>query len=282
MTDVPAHAWILPSLCRHAGIRFLQLGCNYANRGPLMPQLFWWEGADGSRVLCHYTPHYGSDIAPPKEWPARNYLAVIMTHDNEGPPSQGEVERVRAEAARLPGTRFRFATMDEFAVAGLAEMPDLPVFRGDMADPWIHGLAAMPAESAAARNTRPMLPALELLDTELKGWGISTVDVTGLLADAYENSFLYGEHTFGAMCPWYGFWSTGQPGRFFYGQAFRDARARGFYRKFEASFRDKAVFAERARDLAAAGLRERMDLLALTTCGTPTFHTGPKATTPAG
>lgn len=262
MTDVPAHCWILPSLCQNAGIRFLQLGCNYSNRGPLVPQLFWWEGPDGSRVLCNYTPHYGSDIAPPKDWPARNYLAVIMTHDNEGPPSPQEVDRVRAEAAKMPGVKLHFATMDEFATAVLAEKPDLPVVRGDMADPWIHGLAAMPAESAAARNVRPLLPALEMLDSEMKGWGVGTSDVATALTEAYGDSFLYGEHTFGAMCPWYGFWSTGQPGRYYYGQAFKDARARGFYQKFEASFRDKAVFAHKAGNLATGGIRERMDLLA--------------------
>lgn len=262
MTDVPAHSWILPSLCAHAGIQFLQLGCNYSNRSPLVPHLFWWESPDGSRVLCNFTPNYGSEITPPKDWPAKNYLAVIMTHDNEGPPSPQEVDRVRAEAAKLPGVKLHFATMDEFAKAVLAEKPDLPVIRGDMADPWIHGLAAMPAESRSARITRPLLPALELLDSELKTWGLATPDVTRPLAGAYENSFLYGEHTFGAMCPWYGFWNSGLPGRYFYGQAFRDARAKGFYKKFEASFADKALFATKARTTVETGLKDRLDLLA--------------------
>src|SRR5215471_9414842 len=104
MTDVPAHGWFLPTLLHHAGIEFLQLAGNYANRSPLLPQLFWWEGPDGSRILCNYTaskgtPDYGSNVLPPKDWPARNYLAVIMTHDNEGPPSPQEVAAVRAQAA---------------------------------------------------------------------------------------------------------------------------------------------------------------------------------------
>ncbi|MBN8460037.1 MAG: hypothetical protein J0M04_19595 [Verrucomicrobia bacterium] len=262
MTDVPAHSWFLPSLCANAGIRFLQLGCNYSNRSPLVPLLFWWESPDGSRVLCNFTPHYGSDVTPPKDWPSKHYLAVIMTHDNEGPPSPQEVDRVRNAVANMPGVKLHFATMDEFAHAVLAEKPNLPVIRGDMADPWIHGVTSMPAESKLARNTRPLLPALDLLDTELKTWGIITPDAAPTLAAAYENSMLYGEHTFGAMTPWYGFWNSGLPGRYFYGQAFKDARAKGFYKKFESSFADKAAFAKKADALACGAIKERMDLLA--------------------
>jgi hypothetical protein len=185
-----------------------------------------------------------------------------MTHDNEGPPSPEQVDAIRAAVARMPGVKLHFATMDEFANAVLAEKPELPVIKGDMVDPWIHGVSSMPAETKLVRNTRPLLSTLGLLDTELKTWNLATPDVAPTLAEAYENTTLYGEHTFGAMCPWYGFWSTGQPGSYFYGQAFRDARAKGFYQKFEASFADKAAYAKKASTLATGGMKQRLDLLA--------------------
>ena len=47
MTDVPSHSWVLPTLLSHAGIKFLQLGCNPASQYPRFPELFWWEGPDG-------------------------------------------------------------------------------------------------------------------------------------------------------------------------------------------------------------------------------------------
>ncbi len=81
MTDVPSHSWVLPTLLHHAGIRFLHLGCNGGSQYPRVPQLFWWEGPDGSRILCAYTPSYGSPPTPGPGWPAKNYLAMIM----EGP-----------------------------------------------------------------------------------------------------------------------------------------------------------------------------------------------------
>jgi hypothetical protein len=263
LTDVPGHGRILPSLLHHAGIQFLQLGANYSNRPMLVPQLFWFEGPDGSRILCNYTPNYGSDLIPPKDWPARNYLAVIMTHDNEGPPSQPAVAAVREAVSRnLPGVRLHFGSLDDFAQAILTEKPELPVVRGDMADPWIHGVMSMPAETRVARNIRPLEPALDLLDTELRAWGLATPSVAPDLAKAYEQSLLYGEHTWGAMCPWYGYWASGMSGRYFYGAAFKEARARGFYRKFESSFDDHRAYIRRAQTLVDGGLSNRLDLLA--------------------
>ena len=49
MTDVPEHSWILPTVLANAGVRFLHLGCNAASQSPEVPDLFWWEGPDGSQ-----------------------------------------------------------------------------------------------------------------------------------------------------------------------------------------------------------------------------------------
>lgn len=272
MTDVPAHGWFLPTLLHHAGVRFIEIAGNYSNRSPLLPRLFWWEGPDGSRVLCNYVasrgePIYSSGPIPPKDWPARNYLGIVMTHDNEGPPSPHEVEAVRQTVAKqVPGAKLHFATLDDFAKAVLAESPDLPVIRADMPDPWIHGVSSMPIESGIARKVRPLLPALELLDSELRARGLTTAPLAGLLADAYENSMLYAEHTWGANTPGWGFFSPDGVNRgterYLYGDAFRKARASGYYTKFEASFDDHRAFILKCEATAQAGLKARLDLLA--------------------
>ena len=64
-----------------------------------VPPLFWWEGPDGSRILCDYTPEYGSGLGAPRNWPSRNYLAMVMTGDNHGPPSAADVENLRQHYA---------------------------------------------------------------------------------------------------------------------------------------------------------------------------------------
>ena len=70
---------------------------------------------------------------------------MVMTYDNQGPPSVADVERLRQQAeSTLPGVQVHFSTLDDFAKAVLAEKPDLPVVRADMPDTWIHGWLSMP------------------------------------------------------------------------------------------------------------------------------------------
>jgi len=198
MTDVPSHSWIMPTLLKHAGIQFLQLGCNPASQYPRFPDLFWWEGADGSKILCNYTALYGSDIRPTAEWPCKNYLAMQMTGDNHGPPTSEEIDKLSAYAEKeLPGVKIHFGTLDDFAKAILAEKPQLPIIKGDCPDTWIQGLQSNPQETKIARNIRPLESTLDGLYTQMKFWGIAVASVATKLAKAYEQSLLYGEHTWG-------------------------------------------------------------------------------------
>lgn len=268
MTDVPAHSWLLPTLLHHAGIKFIQIGCNYTVQPLRLPQLFWWIGPDGSKVLCNYTPHYGSGVKPPENWPSKNYLAVIMTHDNEGPPSAKEIEDVKRQVAGMKGVRLHFTDLEEYAKVLLKENPAVPTIRGDMVDPWIHGVMAMPQESKTARTIRPLEPALDVLNTQLKSWGVVTSSLAEPLAKAYENSMLFSEHTFGAWGPGQGFFSkdgkTNLPGekRYMYNEDFVKARKEGFYEKFEASFKDKARYINNTDSIVSENFKTRMDLLA--------------------
>jgi alpha-mannosidase len=261
MTDVPAHGWIMPTLMVNAGVPFLQIGSNYSHRGPLLPHLFWWEGPDGSRVLCNYTQAYGSPATPPKGWPAKNYLAVIMSGDNKGLPTEPEVKAVRAAVAQMPGVKLHFGTMDDFYKAVSAEKLDLPVIKGDMVDPWIHGAASMPVEAAIARNNSPRTSALGVLDTELKAAGLASSDLAAPMYSVYENALLFGEHTYGASSQWDGFWKNGVGG-YLYGDAWEKARAAGKYKAIEASFDDKRAYIRKADAIVSRELDARLALLA--------------------
>ena len=262
MTDVPCHSWVWPTLLAHAGVKFLQIGSNGESGHLRVPDLFWWEGPDGSRILCNYTPTYGSGLTAPGNWPSKNYLAMIMTGDNQGPPSLADVENLRRFAEKnLPGVRIHFGTLDDFARAVLAEKPALPVVRADMPDTWIHGWLSMPIESRAAHTTRPLEPAVEALDTQLRAWGLTTGDLAPALAEAYEQSLLYSEHTFGPFGPNGGSWNSGTP-RNLYGAAWKAAYARGAYKKYEQAFDDKRAYARKEAEIVRRELRSRLDLLA--------------------
>ncbi len=263
MTDVPCHSWVWPTLLSHAGVKFLQLGCNGTSAFARVPPLFWWEGPDGSRILCQYTEHYGSDLTPPRNWPSRHYLALAMTGDNHGPPSAGDVENLRRQAAQnLPGVQLHFGTLDDFARAVLADNPELPVVRADMPDTWIHGWLSMPVEAKAVRRARALEPALDTLDTQLRLWGLQPGNLAPALAEAYEQSNLFSEHTFGPWGPKGGPWESGIPQRYLYGDDWKAACARGAYRKYEAAFDDKRAFARQTAEIVERELGARLKLLA--------------------
>jgi hypothetical protein len=121
-----------------------------------------------------------------------------MTGDNQGPPSPQEIDKLLHYAAtEMPGVKIHFGTLDDFTKAVLAERPNLPTVKGDCPDTWIHGIQSNPQETKIARNIRPLEPALDALNTQMRCWGIPTGSISEKLAKAYEQGLLYGEHTWG-------------------------------------------------------------------------------------
>jgi len=259
MTDVPSHSWILPTLLKHAGVDFLHLGCNPASRSPAVPILFWWEGPDGSRLLTMYSAgDYGGGLIPPAGWPHKTWLAMMMTGDNHGPPTPDEVKHILDDARlKLPGARARVGRLSDFADALLAEKPDLPVVRGDMADTWIHGPLSDPDGAKVARNMRPAMVATDLLHTELRAWQVAVPEVQAPLEQAYEQSLLYGEHTWGGAFTWiYGRYHLT------FGPEWEQERAAGKFQRIESSWQEHSSYIAHARDLVAPLLHSELDRLA--------------------
>lgn len=215
-TDVPSQSPSLATGLSHGGVKFMHIGCNWPS-GYVhdMPPLFWWEGPDGSRVLTMYSsiygtstafwpwggkddPYIGHNLLPPPNWPYKTWVAIIVTGDNSGPPGADGVKSIFAEAAdKLPGVDVRMGTLEEFADAILAERPYLPVVKGETPDTWIHGCMCDPGGMRLARNCRPLMSAVEVLSTQLRSWGLPVADSMKELAEAYEQSLLYSEHTWG-------------------------------------------------------------------------------------
>ena len=176
MTDVPCHSWILPTLldARRGELPPPGLQSRPAARRKV-PELFWWEGPDGSRLLTMYSAAgYGSGLLPPAGWPHKTWLAMMMTSDNHGPPSPGEVKEVLDRVAeKLPGVKVRIGQLSDFSDRLLAEKPELPVVRGDMPDTWIHGPMCDPAGVIVSRRVAADIPAAESLATLLATWKVS-------------------------------------------------------------------------------------------------------------
>ncbi|MGO9110611.1 MAG: hypothetical protein ACLP9L_15425 [Thermoguttaceae bacterium] len=255
MTDVPDHTRGLATVLANAGVKFFHHGCNDNCTPADLPELYWWEGPDGSRVLTALSRTYGSDLCPPAGWPYNTWLCMWMTYDNQGPPNTGAVEALFARAKRdLPGVRVRFGRLSDFADAIAREKPDLPVVRGDTPDTWIYGIGSMPIETQLAHATRPRIAALESLDTLLRTWGVPTPPAAAVVRDAYENTLLFGEHTWGPDVARYAGYS--------YGDEWKKKLAAGEYRFLLEGFDQKRAYAHRAAELVEPAIQKRMAALA--------------------
>jgi alpha-mannosidase len=256
MTDVPEHTWMMATLLKHAGIDFMMIGCNGASAPLKVPLLYWWQGPDGSRVLTFYSPDYGTRLTPPSDWPYRTWLACLHTGDNHGPPRPDEVKKVLDQAAKqFPGVKVRIGRLSDFGDAILAEKPDLPVVRGDTPDTWIHGPMSDPAGAKLARNTRPLIAATETLNTQLRGWGLPVSNDAPAIAEAYEQSLLYGEHTWGGAIYWIG-------NKLSYGEEFKKERAQGRFERLEGSWDEHTAYIKQAHQIIAPELEKNLQALA--------------------
>ncbi len=256
MTDVPEHTWMLATILKHAGIDFMMIGCNGASASLKVPLLYWWQGPDGSRVLTLYSPDYGTQLTPPTDWPYHTWLACLHTGDNHGPPRPDEVRKVLDQAAKqFPGVKVRIGRLSDFGDAILAEKPALPIVRGDTPDTWIHGPMSDPVGAKLARNTRPLIPATEALNTQLRGWGLPVPDDAPAIAEAYEQSLLYGEHTWGGAIYWIG-------NKLTYGDEFKQERAAGRFDRLEGSWDEHTAYIIKANQVITPALAGNLRVLA--------------------
>ena len=265
MTDVPCHSWILPTLLRNAGVEFLHLGCNSASSSPEVPLLFFWEGPDGSRLLTMYSAGgYGTGLVPPTNWTHQTWLALIHTGDNHGPPTPAEVKSLLEDAAKkLPGVKVRIGRLSDFGDAILAEKYDIPVVRGDMPDTWIHGPMSDPQGARLARNIRPAIAISESLNTMLTAWGVPAPNIADTIARAYEQSLLYGEHTWGGAQYWVTKYGAGT--KWSYGDGWKADHQAGRFQRLEDSWAEHTAYIQKTDSLISPLLAGELDSLARST-----------------
>ncbi|MBN8854522.1 MAG: hypothetical protein J0H07_21850 [Sphingobacteriales bacterium] len=267
MTDVPCHSWILPTLLKNAGVNFLHLGCNPGSSYPVVPMLFWWQGPDDSRLLTMYSVNYGSELLPPKNWKYKTWLAMQMRGDNAGPPSPDEVRKVIDEIhSQLPNVKVTIGRLDDFANAILQEKLDIPVVKSDMPDTWIHGPMCDPVGVKLSRQTLPDLSIAEDLQTLLNTWRLPQKSISEPLADAYENSILYYEHTWGGSMYWISKYLPpknylGYTDNWKYDSTWQTDLEKGRFNRLQASWEEHTDYARNANAIATSLVKEELKTL---------------------
>lgn len=270
LTDEPSHTAALATVLANADVKFLHIGCNWPSGFVKTPGLFWWEGPDGSRILTLYSPIYGTsyglypkewtspddpmigeNLIPAKEWPYKVWPAILVTGDNSGPPTGEQIKKLFEEVkTKMPGVRVHMGTMDDFYETIMTENPDLPVVSTAMPDTWIHGIMCDPGGVSLSREVHSQIMAGEMLNTQLRSWGVRIPVVSKDIATAYEKIALYGEHTWG-----------GSKQINSYGDAFRNLPT-DEYKDLEASWEDKTDYIRDASDVTQAITASNMTCLA--------------------
>ena len=269
MTDVPSYSKLTPTLLKNAGVNFLHLGCNPGSTPPDVPFLFLWEGPDGSRLLTMYSTTYGNGLFPPDGWKYKTWIAMIMSSDNHPPPSPEKVRKnIKEIQDKLPGVKVRIGTIGDFGDLMMKEdLSSLPVISEDMPDSWIHGPMCNPDGVILTRKAVPELQSAEMLNTMLGSWGVETSDVAKSIADGYENSVLYYEHTWGGAVDWTCKYlpaknNIGRISNWFYGDQWKADLKTTKYDRHLASWEEHTNYARNAGKFASASLLGGMQALA--------------------
>ncbi len=269
MTDVPSYSKFTPTLLKNAGINFLHLGCNPGSTPPDVPFLFWWEGPDGSRLLTMYSASYGNSLIPPDNWKHKTWIAMMMGSDNKPPPSPEKVRKhIKTIQEKLPNVKVRIGTIGDFGDSMISEdLSYLPVIREDMPDSWIHGPMCDPEGVNLARKAVPELFTSEALNTLLNTWGVPNGNVTESIANGYENSMLYYEHTWGGAIDWVCKYipaknNIGQVSNWFYGDQWKEDLKTDKYKRHMISWEEHTDYARNANKLSSSSLQDGMETLA--------------------
>ena len=219
--DVNGISWLFADLLPDVGVNFLTMAINPL-RGHLpkpVPGAFWWEGPSGNRLLTWNGYHYlfGRSIAKLGDWRfaeeniAReiaklenddaypyDFLYCQATHPirvDNGPPDPRMPDFVRDWNDKGLQPRIEFTTPTAFAAMLRERHGDsLPVLRGDWLDWWSDGVGSSAFETGINRATHQLLEIAEQFGTE------TPPDVPRDRANqAFENTTLYDEHTWGAF-----------------------------------------------------------------------------------
>jgi len=134
LPDNFGHISQLPQMLKLAGMDYY-----YFHRCKPYMGSFWWEGPDGSKVLCYANNTYNGKITPElnselqKIAPDKNrILHITGVGDHGGGPSRAEIELVH-KLNRLPDyPAVKFSTAETFYKRLSEEMDGRPTHKGEM------------------------------------------------------------------------------------------------------------------------------------------------------
>lgn len=242
LTDVPGQTLTFPMLLAASGVKYLASGPNSERAVPLLPppgggaegvaypQLYYWEGPDGTRVLHWRAHHYGDgtrfgfDVGPDEmghrlsdwlqhqpaflaaNWPYDTALLYGADWQDNAPMKEALVNNVQEFGRRFMWPRIVTGRAEDFfRDVERRYGTRIPVRRGDTGLFWEDGAASTAAELAAFRSAQLAARAAEIValwDDRIEPRDDEAQQRRRERADArtamWRDLLLFGEHTWGA------------------------------------------------------------------------------------
>ena len=223
--DVTGFSWAAPQVLRQAGIKYFTTGINETrSRAPLRrPCAFYWESPDGSRILHWNGEHYlfanmelslheGLDKSVPKvgaylaglekrgDYPFDSIAFNISAWTTDNcPPGKALSDRVRDWNNKWAYPKLRLATMSEFFERFEAKNgPEIPVQKLGWPDYWTDGVASTAFETGLNRLAHGKLLTGEKVSAIAGALDPKFSYPGAEINEAYRNTMLFDEHTWGA------------------------------------------------------------------------------------
>ncbi len=143
--DSFGHNGMLPQLLKKGGMaNYVMMRPDKTENKEMPEGLFWWESADGTRVLTFRIPEsytcHGNDglkgrLASLREAAKEKNHGMMMFYgvgNHGGGPTRADIEYLINKADTAPGEDIVFSSPDAYFEEMLTTMVDLPVWRGDM------------------------------------------------------------------------------------------------------------------------------------------------------
>jgi len=165
--DSFGHPGTLPQILRLQGLRGYVFMRPQPQEKTLPSDLFWWEGADGMRILAYHIPiaygdydgpimHRVHKIVTDLPEPTKDLMAFYGAGDHGGGPTKINIQSILA-ARKEPGApAMIFSTPDKY-FDEVKDLPNLPIVADDLQH---HSVGCYTALSEVKKNNRTAEAAL--------------------------------------------------------------------------------------------------------------------------
>ncbi len=145
--DSFGHSGMLPQIYTLSGMPFYVMMRPQEHEKELPSSLFWWESADGSRVLTFRVPiNYGSwgypsgeperkkidDVASIAQKQGIDFMCFYGVGNHGGGPTRRSIRTIRDMQKEGEGREIVFSTPETYFREMLAAGKDIPVVKGDL------------------------------------------------------------------------------------------------------------------------------------------------------